>query len=250
MNDHKKPLRQIKSFVLRTGRLTTAQQQALDEQWPEFGIDYRAEPLDLEALFGRTAPITFEIGFGNGRSLSTMAAANRDRDFIGVEVHTPGVGQILQHIAEDELTNLRVIRHDALDVLEHMIPPGSLDRLQLFFPDPWHKRRHHKRRIVQRSFTSLVASRLKPGGILHMATDWQDYARHMLEVMKESPEFENTAPAGEDYSPRPDDRPLTRFEQRGHRLGHGVWDLLWRRKEAPEGANSSQDSAEAQGTVK
>ncbi|MGV6858185.1 MAG: tRNA (guanosine(46)-N7)-methyltransferase TrmB [bacterium] len=225
-----KPLRQIKSFVLRTGRLTTAQQQALVEQWPLFGIDYTPETLVFKEVFGRDAPVTLEIGFGNGRSLSTMASNHRDQDFIGVEVHTPGVGQILQHIAEDELTNLRVIRHDALDVLEHMIPSSSLDKLQLFFPDPWHKRRHHKRRIVQRSFTRLVASRLKPGGILHMATDWEDYARHMLGVMQESPEFENTAIEGEDFSPRPDERPITRFERRGHRLGHGVWDLLWRRK--------------------
>ncbi len=223
-----KPLRQIKTFVLRQGRLTIGQELALKQQWPKFGIEYAQQALDFTQLFGRRAAVTLEIGFGNGRSLSSMAEANPDRDFIGVEVHSPGVGQILQHIAEKELTNLRVIRHDALDVLEHMVPHNSLDRVQLFFPDPWHKRRHHKRRIVQQSFTTLIASRLCSGGTLHMATDWKAYAMHMLRIMKESPNFANTS-APEDYSPRPESSPLTRFEQRGQRLGHGVWDLLWQR---------------------
>ncbi|WP_375057192.1 tRNA (guanosine(46)-N7)-methyltransferase TrmB [Zobellella sp. DQSA1] len=220
--------RKIRSFVRREGRLTKGQEKALAEQWPVMGIEYQARLLDLDASFGRSAPRVLEIGFGMGASLVEMAKAAPEQDFIGIEVHTPGVGACLMAAAEAGLGNLRVMCHDAVEVFEQMLPEQSLDRVQLFFPDPWHKKRHHKRRIVQPAFVEMVRSKLKIGGEFHMATDWENYAEHMLEVMKAAPGYANAAPTG-DYMPRPDYRPLTKFEQRGHRLGHGVWDLIFSR---------------------
>lgn len=220
--------RTIKSFVLRQGRVTKGQEEALSNLWPVFGIDKGNTLLDLPALFGRVAPVTLEIGFGNGDSLAQMAQAAPERDFIGIEVHTPGVGHLLKLIGEQGLQNVRVLNSDAVDILQNRIPPGSLDRVQLFFPDPWHKTKHHKRRIVQPDFVRLIASRLRNGGVFHMATDWENYARHMAVVMQTSPDFANLAPEPP-YAPRPDERPLTKFENRGLKLGHGVWDLLYQK---------------------
>lgn len=221
-------MRRIRSFVRREGRLTKGQERALTELWPVMGVEYTPEMLDLSVLFGRSAPVVLEIGFGMGKSLVEMAAAAPEKNFIGIEVHRPGVGACLATAQEAGLTNLRVFCHDAVEVLAHMIPDQSIDTLQLFFPDPWHKARHHKRRIVQPAFVQMLRPKLKIGGIFHMATDWENYAEHMLEVMKVAEGFENTVKEG-DYAPRPDYRPLTKFEQRGHRLGHGVWDLLFAR---------------------
>ncbi|OUR72203.1 tRNA (guanosine(46)-N7)-methyltransferase TrmB [Methylophaga sp. 41_12_T18] len=224
-----KPLRTVRSFVRREGRLTPAQQRGLDELWPDFGIDEGDQILDLNTLFNRDVPKVFEIGFGNGSSLAKMAADQPDHDFIGVEVHRPGVGQLLNNIGEQNLTNLRVACTDAVELLKHQIADNSLDRVQLYFPDPWHKKRHHKRRIIQPDFVALLAKKLKTGGHLHMATDWEHYAEHMLEDLSSSDDFIN---CGDEtgFIPRPDYRPLTKFEQRGHRLGHGVWDLLFKRR--------------------
>jgi tRNA (guanine-N7-)-methyltransferase len=216
--------RPIRSFVRREGRLTAGQQRALDTLWPRFGIEFSEKMLDLASIFGRSAPITLEIGFGNGESLATMAQAEPERDFLGIEVHRPGVGHLLQRIEALRLTNLRVMCHDAVEVLKHQIPPGSLDTVQIFFPDPWHKKRHHKRRIIQPAFVALLAARMRPGGVLHLATDWEDYAQHMLEVLEASPQLRNTASG---FAPRPAHRPPTKFEERGQRLGHGVWDVVF-----------------------
>ena len=221
-----RPPRRVRSFVLRGGRLTSGQQRALDTLWPRYGVDYAPRPLDLAALFGRRAPVTLEIGFGDGASLAKQAARHPERDFLGVEVHPPGVGRLLQRIEAAGLSNLRLIRHDAVEVLEHMIAPASLDTVQLFFPDPWPKKRHHKRRLVQPDFVALVASRLRPGGLFHLATDWPPYAEHMLAVLSACPALVNLH-AG--YAPRPPWRPQTKFERRGTRLGHPVHDLLFRR---------------------
>ncbi len=220
--------RRIRSFVKREGRLTRGQQRALDELFPVYGFNLAQGRLDLEALFGRSAPRVLEIGFGNGASLAQMAADHPDTDYLGIEVHRPGVGNLLLQVQERQLDNIRVSHDDAIEVLARQIPGQSLDSVYLFFPDPWHKTRHRKRRIVQPDFVQLLREKLKPGGEFHMATDWQDYARHMMKVMTEAEGFENTASPGQ-YTPRPDYRPLTRFEQRGHRLGHGVWDLIFRR---------------------
>jgi len=222
-----RPVRKIRSFVRREGRITAGQQRALQNLWPRYGLAADA-PLDLASIFGRGAPCTLEIGFGNGDALATMAEQQPDTDFIGIEVHRPGVGRLLQQLDEHALTNVRVMREDAVQVLNTCFPDNSLDRLLLFFPDPWHKKRHHKRRIVQPAFIELLTRKIKPGGILHMATDWEDYAEHMLEVMGQSAAFRNCAGAG-NYSLRPDYRPVTKFERRGQRLGHGVWDLLYER---------------------
>ncbi|MEN8206339.1 MAG: tRNA (guanosine(46)-N7)-methyltransferase TrmB [Pseudomonadota bacterium] len=221
------PARNIRSFVRREGRITAGQQRALQDLWPRYGLAADT-PLDLATIFGRNAPCTLEIGFGNGDALATMAGQQPDTDYIGIEVHRPGVGRLLQQLAERKLTNVRVMREDAVQILQTCFPDNSLDHLLLFFPDPWHKKRHHKRRIVQPGFIELLARKIKSGGILHMATDWEDYAGHMLEVMEQSPTFRNCAGSG-NYSPRPDYRPVTKFEQRGQRLGHGVWDLLFKR---------------------
>jgi tRNA (guanine-N7-)-methyltransferase len=221
-------MRKVRSFILRTGRLTSGQEKALNEQWPLFGLEEGVEALNFPSIFGREAPVTLEIGFGNGSSLAEMAKASPERDFIGIEVHTPGVGHLLHLIGEYQLSNVRVMNTDAVEIIKTRIPAHSLDRVQLFFPDPWHKKRHNKRRIVQPEFVSLLASRMQQGGVFHMATDWKDYARHMASVMEAHTDFESCY--DQPYAPRPDFRPLTKFEKRGLDRGHGVWDLLYQRK--------------------
>lgn len=228
--EHTPHRRTIKSFVRREGRLTVGQQRALDKLLPRFGIPAGEGPIDPHALFGNDHPVTLEIGFGNGESLAAMAEAAFEQNFIGVEVHRPGVGHLLQLIEQKNLTNVRVANTDAVELLQNRIPEASLDRLLLFFPDPWHKSRHHKRRIVQPAFAELVASRLKPGGLWHLATDWENYAEHMREVLEASAAFENVNGPGAFAPARPAWRPETKFERRGLRLGHGVWDLLYIRK--------------------
>ena len=221
-------MRRIRSFVRREGRLTKGQERALTQLWPVMGVEFSGQMLDLATLFGREAPVVLEIGFGMGASLVEMAKAAPEKNFIGIEVHRPGVGACLTSAEEAGVTNLRLFCHDAVEVLEQMIPDQSIDTLQLFFPVPWHKSRHHKRRIVQAPFVQMLRPKLKLGGLFHMATDWQNYAEQMLEVMSVAEGFTNTSAFG-DYVPRPDARPLTKFEQRGHRLGHGVWDLVFQR---------------------
>jgi tRNA (guanine-N7-)-methyltransferase len=220
--------RAIRSFVVRAGRMTVAQERAWAELWPRFGLESADAPLNLASVFGREAPRTLEIGFGNGESLVSLAAEHPERDFLGIEVHRPGVGHLLLRIEELGLRNLRVICRDAVEVLERCIAEAALDEVLLYFPDPWPKKRHHKRRIVQPGFVALVASRLRPGGVLRMATDWQPYAEHMLAVAGACTALRNDSADG-DYVPRPASRPVTRFERRGQRLGHGVWDLAFRR---------------------
>jgi len=219
--------RKIRSFVRREGRITQAQRHALEVLWPQYGLE-ADRLIDPETVFGRKAPLTLEIGFGNGAALARMAATDPETDFIGIEVHRPGIGRLLLELERQGLGNVRIYREDAVPVMQQCLPPTCLDRLLLFFPDPWHKKRHHKRRILQPEFIELAASLLRPGGILHMATDWEDYAAQMLEVTQRSAAFRNCAGSG-NYSPRPDYRPVTRFEQRGLKLGHGVWDLLFER---------------------
>ncbi|WP_434136265.1 tRNA (guanosine(46)-N7)-methyltransferase TrmB [Pseudomonas luteola] len=223
-------MRTIKSFVMRAGRMTEGQKKGLDQGWPRFGLDLDAGLQDFGAVFGRQAPRTFEIGFGMGHSLLEMAAAAPEQDFIGVEVHRPGVGALLNGLLTQQLSNVRVYSCDALEVLRQCVADASLDRVLLFFPDPWHKARHHKRRIVQPEFAELIRSKLKVGGVLHMATDWEPYAEYMLEVMSVAPGYRNQA-SDERYVPRPEERPITKFERRGERLGHGVWDLKFERTE-------------------
>jgi tRNA (guanine-N7-)-methyltransferase len=218
--------RPIRSYVLRAGRMGSGQQRALVELAPRFVLPYAAAPLDAAALFGRNAPLVLEIGFGMGAATAEVAAAQPGADFIGIEVHEAGVGALLQRIADRDLTNLRIVQHDAVEVLQWMIAPASLAGVHLWFPDPWPKKRHHKRRLVQPPFVALLASRLAPGGYVHCATDWQAYAEQMLAVLSAEPLLVNTAQA---YAPRPAGRPMTKFEQRGLTLGHGVWDLLFRR---------------------
>ncbi len=220
------PRRPIRSFVLRAGRMGTGQQKALAELGPRFVLPHAAAPLDYAAVFGRQAPVVLEIGFGMGQATAEIAAARPDTDFIGVEVHEPGVGALLKQIGERDLSNLRLVQHDAVEVLRDMIPPSSLAGVHVFFPDPWHKKRHHKRRLLQPAFVATLVRHLAPGGYLHCATDWEDYAVQMLEVLSAEPALRNTA---DGYAPRPDYRPLTKFEQRGLRLGHGVWDLVFTR---------------------
>lgn len=224
---HPKEHPPIRSFILRDQRLTAGQQRAMDELWPQFGVDYDGELLDLSQVFGRSAPLIVEIGFGNGVSLAQMAEADPDSNFLGIEVHTPGVGHCLVEIRERGLKNLRIMQHDAVEVFQNSLAENAIDRLQLYFPDPWHKKRHHKRRIVQKPFIALAASRIKTGGLWHMATDWQHYAEQMLTEMDAAESFENTVAPGE-YAEKPAWRPQTKFETRGERLGHGVWDLLHR----------------------
>jgi len=227
-NEEGRAMRRIRSFVRRQGRLTKGQEHALENYWPVMGVEYETAPVDFAALFGREAPVTLEIGFGMGTSLVAMAQANPQQNFLGIEVHSPGVGACLATAHEEGVENLRVMCHDAVEVLEKMIPDNSLNMVQLFFPDPWHKARHNKRRIVQVPFAELVKSKLKLGGVFHMATDWEPYAEHMLEVMSSIDGYQNQSQSN-DYVPRPDSRPVTKFEQRGHRLGHGVWDLMFER---------------------
>lgn len=219
-------LRRVRSFVRREGRLTPGQRRAFELSWPRFGLEVDNEPWNLDEIFGRCAPRVLEIGFGNGESLCEMAMQAPETDFIGIEVYRPGIGHLLQRMEAECLRNVRVVCHDAIEVLQHCIAAASLDRVQLYFPDPWPKKRHHKRRIVQPEFVALVARGLKKGGMLHMATDWEDYAQHMMAVLSAAPGFANAAGSGR-FAERPEVRPLTKFERRGHRLGHGVWDLLF-----------------------
>lgn len=216
--------REIKSYVMRAGRMTEGQQRGLDHGWPKFGLLLADGLQDFDQVFARQAPRTLEIGFGMGHSLLEMAKAAPEQDFIGVEVHRPGVGALLSGLLSEDLKNVRVYSCDALEVLKTCVADASLDRLMLFFPDPWHKSRHHKRRIVQPEFAQLVRSKLKVGGVFHLATDWQPYAEHMLEVLNEAPGFANLS-SEQTYVERPIERPVTKFERRGERLGHGVWDL-------------------------
>ncbi|OAT33387.1 tRNA (guanine46-N7-)-methyltransferase [Buttiauxella ferragutiae ATCC 51602] len=227
-NEEGRAMRRIRSFVRRQGRLTKGQEYALENYWPVMGVEYQDAPVDFAELFGREAPVTLEIGFGMGTSLVAMAKANPQQNFLGIEVHSPGVGACLATAHEEGVENLRVMCHDAVEVLQKMVPDNSLSMVQLFFPDPWHKARHNKRRIVQVPFAELVKSKLKLGGVFHMATDWEPYAEHMLEVMSSIDGYQNQSESN-DYVPRPDSRPVTKFEQRGHRLGHGVWDLMFER---------------------
>lgn len=217
--------RPIRSFVRRQGRITLAQNAALENLWPVFGLDPGLAFNPREA-FGREAPVALEIGFGNGESLAQMAAAAPEKDFLGIEVHRPGVGHLLLRVQELGLRNVRVYCADAVEILRERIAENSLDGIQVFFPDPWHKKRHHKRRLINHEFVALLADRLKPGGVLHCATDWEHYAEQMLEVLEAAPGLRNLAGQG-NFSERPAYRPLTKFETRGQRLGHGVWDLLF-----------------------
>ena len=219
--------RRIRSFVTRAGRLSTAQARALETLGPQFCIPYEKAPFDFDAAFARSAPTILEIGFGMGDTTARIAAGMPDKNFIGVEVHTPGVGSLLKLIGEQQLANLRIIQHDAVEVVTHMVKPESLAGVHVFFPDPWHKARHNKRRLIQPAFVELLASRIAPGGYIHCATDWQEYAEQMLEVLGGEPSLENTA---DGYAPRPDYRPVTKFENRGLKLGHGVWDLVFRKR--------------------
>ena len=225
--------RRVRSFVLRQGRFTPAQQRAFDELWPRFGLDYTGTPRDFDAAFGRHAPRVLEIGFGNGEALRFAAARDPARDYLGIEVHAPGVGRLLNALAADDARNVRLYHHDAVEVLAHEVADGSpdgggLDEIRIYFPDPWHKKRHHKRRLVQPEFANLIVAKLAPGGRLHLATDWQDYAEQMWDVLDATPGLRNRAgPRGS--VPRPEWRPQTHFETRGQKLGHGVWDLLYDR---------------------
>ncbi|HET9329561.1 MAG TPA: tRNA (guanosine(46)-N7)-methyltransferase TrmB [Steroidobacteraceae bacterium] len=220
--------RAIRSFVTRAGRITEAQERALGELWPKYGVEFAPQPLSAQALFGREAPRTLEIGFGNGEHLLALAAAHPERDFIGVEVHRPGVGRVLLGLDKAALGNVRLVCHDAVEVLEQQIPRAFLDELLILFPDPWPKKRHHKRRLIQGPFTALAAARLAPGGVLRLATDWEPYALEMLEVLTHTADLENLSEYG-GFMARPSERAPTRFERRGERLGHAVWDLAFRR---------------------
>ena len=220
--------RSIRSFVTRAGRITDAQQRALDLLWPRFGIEFAPGPLDLAATFGRSTRLVAEIGFGNGENLTALATAHPEWDYLGIEVHRSGVGRVLLAAQERALANVRVICHDAVEVLDQQVPLQSLDEILILFPDPWPKKRHHKRRLVQPPFVELACSRLKIGGLLRLATDWQPYAQQMMEVLAANPRLRNTAADG-GFVPRPQERVPTRFETRGERLGHGVWDLAYAR---------------------
>ena len=219
--------RSIRSFVLRQGRVSDAQRRALDAGQAQFGIAFAPQRLDLDAAFKRAAPKILEIGFGMGETTAAIAQAHPENDYLGIEVHTPGVGALFKQISEAGITNIRIIQHDAVEVLNHMLAPGSLDGIHVFFPDPWPKKRHHKRRLLQPPLVALLASRLKTGGYLHSATDWEEYAQQILEVFAAESLLENTAT---DYAPRPASRPQTKFETRGLKLGHKVWDVLFRKR--------------------
>jgi tRNA (guanine-N7-)-methyltransferase len=216
--------RPVRSYVLRQGRVSKAQRRAHDILLPRYGVAFERRPLDLDALFGRHAPRILEVGFGMGETTAEIAAAHPRNDYLAIEVHTPGVGSLLKQIDERGLTNIRIVQHDAVEVLEHMVAPATLDGVHVFFPDPWPKKRHHKRRLLKPGFVQLLASRLKPAGYIHVATDWEEYAREVLEVMSQEHALENSAAA---FVARPDDRPLTKFEERGLKLGHRVWDIIF-----------------------
>jgi len=219
----------VRSFVTRAGRITPAQQRALAELWPKYGLEFTAQPLDLPALYARCAPCTIEIGFGNGDNLLRLAAAHPQRDFLGIEVHRAGIGRLLLALEAQQLRNVRIVCHDAVEVLAAQLAPLSVQEILILFPDPWPKKRHHKRRLLQAPFVALAASRLAPGGQLRLATDWEPYAQHMLETLNASAALENLAPDGA-FVPRPGEREPTRFERRGERLGHEVWDLAYRKR--------------------
>lgn len=225
--------RTVRSYVLRAGRVTEGQRRALEELWPLHGVEAGEELLDFRALFGNDGPVVMEIGFGNGEATWRMAKDSPCENFLGVEVHKPGVGRLLLKIEEHGLGNLRIACEDAVELLRSRVPDGSLDGVRIYFPDPWPKKRHHKRRIVQQAFVALLAKKMKVGGVLHLATDWEPYAEYMLEVMRVSPGFENLSTSG-DYCPKPDWRPPTKYERRGERLGHHVSDLVFRRAETGE----------------
>ena len=225
-----KYIRTVRSFVKREGRLTKGQAAALENFWSQMGLNHQDGEIDCFQLFGNNNPITLEIGFGMGKSLVEMAKNAPETNFIGIEVHRPGVGACIATAQEEGVSNLKVYEHDAIEILADCIPNQSLTTVQLFFPDPWHKKKHHKRRIVQPEFVETIRQKLKVGGVFHMATDWENYAECMLEDMQSSPGYQNLSET-DDYVPRPDSRPLTKFEQRGHRLGHGVWDLQFARKD-------------------
>lgn len=220
-------MRPVRSFVLRQGRLTKGQKHALENIWPIYGVEESDATLDIESLFQRKGPVTMEIGFGNGVSLASMAKSAPEHNFIGIEVHKPGVGHLLHLVNEYGLSNVRVMNSDAVEIIKNRIPEKSLNCVQLFFPDPWHKKKHNKRRIVQPDFVSLIASKLKLGGVFHLATDWGPYAEHMAEVLEASEEFNSVSDSP--FSEKPNARPTTKFEKRGIKLGHGVWDLLYAR---------------------
>lgn len=225
MNDVIRP-RQVRSYVRRQARFTPGQKQALLELWPTYGLELTEQPLDYVEAFKRQAPIVLEIGFGMGTSLLEMAKAAPEKDFIGIEIHNPGVASLMRNLQEQNIANVRIFKVDAHDVLDRCIPDDSLTQVLLFFPDPWPKKKHHKRRIVQAEFVELIHRKLKTGGIFHLATDWQDYAKQMLLVMSEANGFINRAGMN-NYAERPAHRPLTKFEARGQKLGHGVWDLIF-----------------------
>ena len=229
--------RHIRSYTLRQGRFTDAQQRAFDEHWARFGIDYTGKPRDFAATFGRVAPLVLEIGFGNGEQLRHAAQNEPGANHIGIEVHGPGVGRLLNALDADGATNVRVYRHDAVDVLTNEVADASLAQVRLYFPDPWPKKRHHKRRIVQPAFAALVARKLAPGGTFHLATDWENYKDHMLEVLDANPSFRNTAGKG-GTAPCPPWRRDTHFERRGTKLGHGTWDLVYAKVDAPAAPNA------------
>ena len=228
-SDHDTHLRRIRSFVLREGRMTPAQQRAFETHWARFGIDYSGKTQDLDAHFGRHAPHVLEIGFGNGEALAWASEHDLARDYIGVEVHGPGVGRLMNALAARDAGNVRLYKHDAVEVLENELAPGVLAEVRIWFPDPWHKKRHNKRRIVQPEFVALLATRVAPDGLLHLATDWEPYAQHMLEVMETAPDWRNALGPGR-FAEKPAWRIETHFERRGLKLGHGVWDLLYRRR--------------------
>jgi tRNA (guanine-N7-)-methyltransferase len=230
MSDDRRPIR---SYVLRTGRMTPGQQRAFDAHWSRWGLEHADGAPDFDAVFGRRGPRVLEIGFGMGQSLLAMAAAAPEKNFIGIEVHRPGVGRLLHAMADQGVDNIRVYCHDAVEVLRDCVTDASLDTVQVFFPDPWHKKRHHKRRLIQPAFVADLVRKLKKGGVLHLATDWQNYAEQMMEVLSAEPGLCNTCPPGE-FAPRPAHRPLTKFELRGERLGHGVWDLVFERPVGPD----------------
>jgi tRNA (guanine-N7-)-methyltransferase len=224
------PNRSIRSFVLRAGRMTAAQERALTDLWPSYGVDLGDGPLDLDAIFGRRAPRCLEIGFGVGEVIGSLAEQHPHIDYLGLEVHRPGVGRLLLRAARADARNLRVICHDAVEVLKYQMKDGAFDEILVFFPDPWHKKRHHKRRLIDPGFVASVAAALRPGGVLRLATDWQDYAQQMLAVCNANPNLASLS-ADRTYVARPAFRPPTRFERRGARLGHGVWDLAYRKLE-------------------
>lgn len=220
--------RSIRSFVLRQGHMTAAQQRAIDTLWSQFGVDYQSSPVDLNRCFNRDNPKILEIGFGMGTATAEIAKRLPEKDFLAIDVHGPGVGNLLKLVEEQQLGNIRVMRHDAVEVVENMLADGSLDGIHIFFPDPWHKKRHNKRRLIQTPFVAKLLPKLKVGGYIHLATDWEEYAVQMLEVLQGFEALQNTA---EHYAPTPDYRPETKFEARGKRLGHGVWDLVFVRKQ-------------------